>query len=79
MATTAITRKTIARAAAVALVVGALASPAGAAGADDAARQVSPATAERLSLACIDGAPTTPDSHERWVASCHEHAAAGLS
>lgn len=36
---------------------------------------VSVRVAERIYLDCIDGAPTTPDSHERWVASCRDLAA----
>ncbi len=77
MAPTAITRRTIARAGAVALVVGALASAPSAAS-TDAGRHVSPATAERLYVECIDGAPTSPDAHEHWVVECREHSAAGL-
>lgn len=79
MATTAITRRTLARAAAAALAIGALASAPSAATADEAASHLSPDTAERQYESCIDGAPTTPDAHERWVASCRERAAAGLS
>ena len=77
MAPTAITRRTIARAGAVALVVGALASAPSAAS-TDAGGHVSPATAARLYVVCIDGAPTRPDAHEHWVVDCREHAATGL-
>jgi hypothetical protein len=76
MTTTTITRWTLAAAATAALAVGALAPAPSAATADDAPGHVSPRVAEQQYLACIDGAPTTPDSHERWVASCRDHTAA---
>jgi hypothetical protein len=78
MATTAITRRMFATATAAGLAVSALGFAPSAA-ADDAPDNVSPRVAERLYKTCIDGAPTTPDSHERWVAGCRERAAAGLS
>jgi hypothetical protein len=78
MATTAITRRTLAAAAAAALAVAALPFASSAASAADGAGHVSPRVAERAYIACIDGAPTTPDSHERWVTSCRERAAGGL-
>lgn len=79
MATTAITRRTLAIAAAAALAVGALPFASSAAVADDGSGHVSPRAAERAYVACIAGAPTTPDSHLRWVIDCREHAAAGLT
>lgn len=78
MATTAITRRTLAAAAAATLAVAALPFASSAAGAADGSGHVSPRVAERAYLACIDGAPTTPDSHERWVIDCRERAATGL-
>lgn len=79
MVSTTITRFwTMARSVAVALVLGALAATPSAAASDDAARHVSPATAERIYLTCIDGAPRSPDAHEHWVVDCREHAAVGL-
>lgn len=63
---------------ALARVLGALASAPSAASTGDAARHVSPATAERIYLECVDGAPTSPDAHEHSVVDCREHAAAGL-
>jgi len=79
MAATAITRRALATAAAAALTGGALGFTSSAATAGDAPGHVSPRVAERLFEACIDGAPTTPDSHERWVDGCAERAAVGLS
>ena len=77
MASTIITRRTLARASALALVLGAAASVPSAAGmAVD--RQVSPATAERIYVDCVDGAPTSPDAYEHWVVDCRQDAAAGL-
>jgi len=73
------TRRTLATTAAAVLALGASSLAAGADATADSPSTVSARTAERLYLACIDGAPTTPDSHERWVASCRERAAAGLS
>lgn len=71
------TRRTLTTAAAaLAISASVLASSAAA---SDTPGHVSPATAERLYTACIDGAPTTPDTHERWVANCRERAATGLS
>jgi hypothetical protein len=52
--------------AALTLAVGA--TPAGAI----ESRSLTPDTLERRYMACVDGAPTTPDSRERWVASCRE-------
>lgn len=72
MATTAITRRTLATGAAAALAAGALGLVPTTASADDGATHISPRAAEQMYLACIDGAPTTPDSHMRWVASCRE-------
>jgi hypothetical protein len=72
------TRRTFATAAVAALTVWSLASVSDAATGRDAPGQVSPRLAERLYTACIDGAPTTPDSRERWVAGCLERAADGL-
>ena len=79
MATNAIARRTLATAVAAALAVGALPFASSAAVADDGSGHVSPRAAERAYLACIDGAPTTPDSHERWVDTCRERATAGLT
>ena len=45
----------------------------------DASVYVSPATVERQLTACIDGAPRSPDAHERAVANCRESASAGRS
>ena len=79
MATNAITRRTLASAAAAAVAVGALPFVSSAAVADDGSGHVSPRVAERTYLDCIAGAPTTPDSHERWVINCRERATAGLT
>lgn len=73
MASTPITRM-IAAAAAATLAVGVLPSSAAV---NDGLSPISPRVAELLYLACIDRAPTTPDSHERWVASCRQRAADG--
>lgn len=66
-------------AAAAVLAFAAVASAATTANADDAPGLVSPRITEQAYLACIDGAPTTPDSHERWATSCHGRAATGLN
>ena len=73
------TRRTLATTAAAVLALGASSLAAGADTTAERRSSVSASTAERLYLACIDGAPTTPDSHERWVANCRQRAAAGLS
>ena len=73
------TRRALATTAAAVLALGASSLAAGADTTADSPSTVSARTAERLYTDCIDGAPTTPDSHERWVASCRERAAAGLS
>ncbi len=78
MATTPITRRTLAAAAAATLAVAALPFASSATGTADGSSHISPRVAERVYLACIDGAPTTPDSHERWVVRCRERAATGL-
>ncbi len=75
--TTTITRRRLATTAATVLTVGALAFVPGAASADDGSTHISPRVAERQYATCIEGAPTTPDSHERWVVSCRERASAG--
>ena len=76
MSTTVITRRTLASTLAAALAAGALAFVPGTALAEDGATHLSPRAAEGAYLACIDGAPTTPDSHVRWVANCRERASA---
>jgi Spy/CpxP family protein refolding chaperone len=73
------TRRTLTTAVAAALAIVASALASNAATTADTPSHVSPATAERLYTACIQGAPTTPDAHERWVANCRERASAGLS
>jgi hypothetical protein len=72
MITTLITGRTLASTLAAALAAGALAFVPGTALAEDGASHLSPRAAEQAYLGCIDGAPTTPDSHVRWVASCRE-------
>ena len=76
---TATTRRTVITAGAAALAIATSALASNAATTAHGPSHVSPATAERHYTACIDGAPTTPDTHERWVASCRERAAVGLS
>ena len=78
MATNAITCRTLA-AAAAAVAVGALPFVSSVAVDDDGPGHVSPRVVERTFLACIDGAPTTPHSHERWVINCRERATADRS
>jgi hypothetical protein len=78
MASTRIVRRTLATAAVAALAVGGSNVASGATATVDSSR-VSPGTVERLYAVCIDGAPRSPDAHERWVAGCAERAAAGLS
>jgi hypothetical protein len=49
------------------------------AAAGDPSVHVSPATVERLFTACVDGAPRSPDAHERTVANCRESASPGVT
>ena len=77
MISTLITGRTLATTLAAALAAGALGLVPSTASADDGATHISPRAAEQAYLACIDGAPTTPDSHMRWVASCRERMSTG--
>jgi invasion protein IalB len=72
-------RRILGTTAAAALAIGASALPVNAAATAENPSDVSPRTVERLYTACVDGAPTTPDTHERWAAGCSERAATGLS
>jgi hypothetical protein len=72
-------RRTLATAAAAALTLGASTLTAGTDTTTDSPGHLSPRTVERLYTVCIQGAPITPDTHERWVASCRERASGGLT
>lgn len=75
--TSTLTRRTLPIVAAAALAVSALASTATATPADDTAGSVGPGLDEQEYVACLEGAPTSADSRERWVLSCREQATAG--